>query len=388
MKRRTVQAELEMLATEFPVVSIYGPRQSGKTTLARMTFPDKPWVSLEDLDVRARASNDPRGFLDSYKGGAIFDEIQRVPELLSYLQGVVDIDRRPGRFILTGSHQAKLKKSIAQSLAGRTAVLTLLPYSMEECPVVTADTSSVFATIRRGFYPQLRETAMREKSFFSAYVATYLERDLPSLLDVRNLSVFQDFLFLLASRIGQLVNANAMSSDLGVSAPTIRAWISALEESNLVFLLRGWSRNAVNQVVKTPKVYFTDTGLACWLAKLTDNDRVEGGPLRGGLFENFVIVDLLKRALNRASSDRFWFYRDSKGREVDLVIERDGRLIPVEIKSSATFSTDFVSGIRHFRSIYPEVSEPGFVLYNGTADVDAVHDNVRIANPVNQCPFF
>ena len=388
MKRRTVQTELEILATEFPVVSIYGPRQSGKTTLARMTFPDKPWVSLEDLDVRARASSDPRGFLDSYKSGAIFDEIQRVPELLSYLQGVVDIDRRPGRFILTGSHQAKLKKSIAQSLAGRTAVLTLLPYSLEECPVVLADASSVFDTIRRGFYPQLRETAMREKSFFSAYVATYLERDLPSLLDVRNLSVFQDFLFLLASRIGQLVNANAMSSDLGVSAPTIRAWISALEESNLVFLLRGWSKNAVNQVVKTPKVYFTDTGLACWLARLTDGDRVEGGPMRGGLYENFVIVDLLKRALNRASSDRFWFYRDSKGREVDLVIERDGRLIPVEIKSSATFSTDFVSGIRHFRSVYPEVSEPGFVLYNGKSDADAVYDNVRIANPVNQCPFF
>ncbi|MBE6397694.1 MAG: ATP-binding protein [Lentisphaerae bacterium] len=388
MKRRTVQTELEILATEFPVVSIYGPRQSGKTTLARMTFPDKPWVSLEDLDVRARASSDPRGFLDSYKSGAIFDEIQRVPELLSYLQGVVDIDRRPGRFILTGSHQAKLKKSIAQSLAGRTAVLTLLPYSLEECPVVLADASSVFNTIRRGFYPQLRETAMREKSFFSAYVATYLERDLPSLLDVRNLSVFQDFLFLLASRIGQLVNANAMSSDLGVSAPTIRAWISALEESNLVFLLRGWSKNAVNQVVKTPKVYFTDTGLACWLARLTDDDRVEGGPMRGGLYENFVIVDLLKRALNRASSDRFWFYRDSKGREVDLVIERDGRLIPVEIKSSATFSTDFVSGIRHFRSIYPEVSESGFVLYNGKSDADAVYDNVRIANPVNQCPFF
>ena len=388
MKRRTVQTELEILATEFPVVSIYGPRQSGKTTLARMTFPDKPWVSLEDLDVRARASSDPRGFLDSYKSGAIFDEIQHVPELLSYLQGVVDIDRRPGRFILTGSHQAKLKKSIAQSLAGRTAVLTLLPYSLEECPVVLADASSVFDTIRRGFYPQLRETAMREKSFFSAYVATYLERDLPSLLDVRNLSVFQDFLFLLASRIGQLVNANAMSSDLGVSAPTIRAWISALEESNLVFLLRGWSKNAVNQVVKTPKVYFTDTGLACWLARLTDDDRVEGGPMRGGLYENFVIVDLLKRALNRASSDRFWFYRDSKGREVDLVIERDGRLIPVEIKSSATFSTDFVSGIRHFRSIYPEVSESGFVLYNGKSDADAVYDNVRIANPVNQCPFF
>jgi hypothetical protein len=387
MTRRTIQTELETLATEFPVVSIYGPRQSGKTTLARMAFPSKPWVSLEDPDIRSRAVRDPRGFLASYPDGAVFDEIQRVPDLLSYLQGIVDADRRPGRFILTGSHQAQLKKGVAQSLAGRTAVLTLLPYSLEECPGAVQGGRSVFPAIRRGFFPRLRETAIREKSFFPSYVATYLERDLPSLLDVRNLAVFQDFLFLLASRVGQLVNANALSSDLGVSAPTVRAWISALAESHLVFLLRGWSRNCVGQVVKTPKVYFTDTGLACWLARLTDDDRVEGGPLRGGLYENFVIADLLKRSINRTSPDRFWFYRDSRGREVDLVIERGGRLIPVEIKSSATFSPDFVSGIRHFRKVFGEAAEPGWVLFNGGTSPDAVHDGVRLANPLVDGPF-
>ena len=189
---------------------------------------------------------------------------------------------------------------------------------------------------------------------------------------------------MLASRVGQLVNANAMSADLGVSAPTVRAWISALAESNLVFLLRGWSRNAVSQVVKSPKVYFTDTGLACWLARLSDNDRVAGGPMRGGLYENLVVVDLLKKSLNRASTDRFWFYRDSKGREVDLVIERGGRLIPVEIKSSATFSPDFISGIRNFRSVYPEVSDPGYVLFNGQAGVGMEYDGVRVFNAVAQ----
>ena len=388
MKRRTIQSELEILATEFPIVSIYGPRQSGKTTLARMTFPDKPWVTLEDPDVRLLAIHDPRGFLASYPNGAIFDEIQRVPQLLSYLQGIVDEDRCPGRFILTGSHQVKLKSSIARSLAGRTAVLTLLPYSLEECSKAVASDASVFASIRRGFYPQLRESSIREKSFFPAYVSTYLERDLPALLDIRNRSIFQDFLFLLASRVGQLVNANALSADLGVSAPTIRAWISALEESNLVFLLRGWSRNAVHQVVKTPKVYFTDTGLACWLARLMDDDRLEGGPLRGGMYENFVIVDLLKRALNRTSTDRFWFYRDSKGREVDLVIERDGRLIPIEIKSSSTFSPNFVSGIHHFKSVFPEVSESGYVLFNGDANADMTYDGVRVVNPLRECPFY
>lgn len=380
MRTRTIQAELQILATEFPVVSIYGPRQSGKTTLAKATFPKKPWVSLEDLDTRARALGDPRGFLASFPNGAIFDEIQHAPELLSYLQGVVDADRRPGRFILTGSHQAKLKKEVAQTLAGRTAVLTLLPYSLEECPEAAAPGSSVFDIIRRGFYPQVRETAIRERSFFQAYMATYLERDLPSLLDVRNVSIFQNFLFLLASRIGQLFNANSMSDDLGVSAPTIRAWLAALAESNLVIVLRGWSRNAVAQVVKTPKVYFTDTGLACWLARLHDTDRIEGGPLRGGLYENFVIADLFKRSLNRASADGFWFYRDSKGHEVDLVIERDGRLIPIEIKSASTFSPSFVSGIRHFRSVFPKESEDGFVLFNGDVEPDAVFDNVRLSN--------
>jgi predicted AAA+ superfamily ATPase len=219
-------------------------------------------------------------------------------------------------------------------------------------------------------------------------MATYLERDLPSLLDVRNLSVFQDFLFLLASRVGQLFNANSMSDDLGVSAPTIRAWLSALAESNLIIMLRGWSRNAVAQVVKTPKIYFTDTGLACWLARLHDTVRVEGGPLRGGLYENFVIADLFKRSLNRASTDRFWFYRDSKGREVDLVIERDDRLIPVEIKSASTFSPSFVSGIRHFKSVFPKEAEGGFVLFNGDVEPNAVFDDVRLANPLIATPFY
>ncbi len=388
MRKRTIQSELEVLATEFPVISIYGPRQSGKTTLAKATFPDKPWISLEDLDTRARAVGDPRGFLASFPDGAIFDEIQRAPELLSYLQGVVDADRRPGRFILTGSHQAKLKKEVAQTLAGRTAVLTLLPYSLEECPEAAAPNSSVFDIIRRGFYPQLRETSIREKSFFQAYMATYLERDLPSLLDVRNLTIFQDFLFLLASRVGQLFNAHSMSDDLGVSAPTIKAWLAALAESNLIIVLRGWSRNAIAQVVKTPKIYFTDTGLACWLARLHDTVRVEGGPLRGGLYENFVIADLFKRSLNRASTDRFWFYRDSKGREVDLVIERDDRLIPVEIKSASTFSPSFVSGIRHFKSVFPKEAEGGFVLFNGDVEPNAVFDDVRLANPLIATPFY
>lgn len=385
MRTRTIQEELHQLATEFPVVSIYGPRQSGKSTLARMAFPDKPYVSLENPDTRIRAEKDPRGFLADWPEGAIFDEIQRIPTLLSYLQGIVDADRRPGRFILTGSHQARWRRGVAQSLAGRTAVLTLLPYSLEEVPVAADTPHAAFEAIRRGFFPQLRETNIRERSFFPAYVATYLERDLPELLAVRNTAVFRDFLFLLASRVGQLVNLHSLSGDLGVSVPTIGAWISALEESGIVFRVRGWSRNATRQVVKTPKLYFTDTGLAAWLAGLRSLAEVEGSVLRGGLYENLVIVDLLKRSLNRASDDRFWFYRDSKGHEVDLVIERGTRLVPIEIKSAATFDDSFVRGILHFQSVYPEAATEGLVFYNDPA-ASGTFRGVRLANPLCECP--
>jgi len=373
------------MAGDFPVVSIYGPRQSGKTTLARMAFPGKPWVTLEDPDVFHAATHDPRGFLAAFPDGAIFDEIQRAPELLSYLQGIVDADRRPGRFVLTGSHQARLKHGIAQSLAGRTAVLLLLPYSLEEAPVPAASPRDAFAAIRRGFYPQLRETAIRPERYFPAYVATYLERDLPGLLAVRDLSVFRDFLFLLASRVGQIANYHALSADLGVSAPTVKAWVSALEESGLVFRLRGWSRNAVRQVVKSPKIYFTDTGLAAWLARLGTDDLVAGTALRGGLYENLVVADLLKRSLARMDGAAFWFYRDSRGREVDLLVERGGRLFPVEIKSAATFDPSFAEGILHFRSLFPE-AEAGTVFFNGQAPFPSFK-GVRIANLLSgECP--
>ena len=384
MRTRTIQTELLALAADFPVVAIYGPRQTGKTTLARMAFPSKPWISLEDPDILSAATHDPRGFLADFPDGAIFDEIQRAPHLLSYLQGIVDADRRPGRYILTGSHQARLRRGVAQSLAGRTAVLTLLPYSLEEAPVPADAPRDAFAAIRRGFYPQLRETAIRPERFFPSYVATYLERDLPSLLAVRDAAVFRDFLFLLASRTGQIVNHHALSADLGVSAPTVKAWISALEESGLVFRLRGWSRNAVSQVVKSPKIYFTDTGLAAWLARLRTDDLVAGSALRGGLYENLVVAELLKRSLSRMDGDAFWFYRDSRGREVDLVLERAGRLIPVEIKSAATFDPSFADGILHFRSVFPEAA-PGIIFFNGSSPLPA-YKGIRLANILRGAP--
>ncbi|MBR5436500.1 MAG: ATP-binding protein [Muribaculaceae bacterium] len=385
MKNRKIIHELRQLAHEFPVVSIYGPRQSGKTTLARAAFPDKQWISLEDPDVNDLARNDPRGFLNSYPNGAVFDEIQKVPELFSYLQKYVDSDPAAvGKYILTGSHQAKLKRGVAQSLAGRTAILTLLPYSIAELREGGETFSdSVFDLIWRGFYPRLHENNIRPSSFYPSYVATYLERDLPALLEIRNRSTFLSFLFLLASRTGQILNLTALGAEVGVSATTVSAWVSALEESSLVFKLQGWSRNATTQVTKSPKIYFTDTGLAAWLAKIRTPRAVAEGVLRGGFYENFVLIELLKEANARNIPAEFRFFRSKSGDEVDIVVDLGDRIVPVEVKSSTTFRADFLHGLESFRQLVPipEIAN-GAVAFNGHAASRETR-GVMLANPLD-----
>ncbi len=381
MKTREMQQELLVSATEFPVVSVYGPRQSGKTTLARMCFPDKPWISFESLDNLRRATGDPRGFLEGLPEGAILDEVQLIPELLSYLQEYIDRDDRPGRFILTGSHQATLKRGVAQSLAGRTAVLTLLPFTTDEILQDRSGTPvDVFDLIFRGSFPRLHEQSIRPSRFYSSYVATYMEKDLPSILEVRNRKAFTDFLFLLGSRVGKLFNASSMANDIGVSAPTIHAWVSALEESNLLLVLRPWFRNATCQVTKSSRLYFTDTGLAAWLARYSRKEDVEGGAIRGELFENHVILELYKHLLNTGEAPDLYFYRDKYGREVDLIVQHRGMLMPVEIKSAATFSTSFVEGIVFFRSEFQNCHE-GMVVYNGS-ETSPAYKGVAMVNPL------
>ncbi|MDR2164979.1 MAG: ATP-binding protein [Zoogloeaceae bacterium] len=382
MKTREMQNEVLESAKEFPVVAIYGPRQSGKTTLSRMCFPDRPWISFESPDYRRLVESDPRGFLDGLTEGAILDEIQRVPELLSYLQENVDRDGRPGRFVLTGSHQAKLKNEVAQSLAGRTAILTLLPYTRAESVQdgAAAGADDIFEAIFKGGYPRLHEQRIRPQRFFASYVATYLEQDLPGLLEIRNRKAFTDFLFLLAARTGSVFNASSLANDLGVSSPTIRAWVSALEESNLILVLRPWFRNAVSQATKSPKIYFTDTGLAAWLARCVRKEDVEGGLLRGGLYENHVIVEVCKRLLNSGETPDLYYYRDKQRREVDLIVSRQGRLTPVEIKSAATFSPDFAKGLRYFRETFVD-ADAGIIVFNGDFPSASFQDNA-LCNPL------
>lgn len=373
MIERDISAEFRKSASEYPVVTVLGPRQSGKTTLARMQYPDKPWVSLEDPDIRMAAEADPRGFLGQYRDGAILDEVQRSPDLLSYLQGIVDREGGRARFILTGSHQPALHQAISQSLAGRTAVLTLWPFSWHELrqygPLPPA-----FDLIPRGFYPRVHEERLDPVRFFANYAQTHVERDVRALVQVRDLSVFQKFLTLLAGRIGQLVNLSALSSDVGVSSTTLRNWLSVLEATYIVFTLPPFFENVGKRVVKSPKIYFADVGLAAYLLGIRTPEQLARDPLRGNLYENLVIAEVLKGAHNAGRRAELFFYRDSHGNEVDLLIREAGRLVPVEIKSASTFTASFIKGLAGFRALGVGTPAAGTVLYNGaqTHDVRGV----------------
>ncbi|MBW1721986.1 MAG: ATP-binding protein [Deltaproteobacteria bacterium] len=379
MITREISQELVESAAEYPVVTVLGPRQSGKTTLVRMTFPDKPYSSLEDPDVRMAAETDPRGFLNRMKDGAVLDEVQRVPALLSYIQGIVDEAGRPGMFILTGSHQPRLHEAITQSLAGRTAMLTLWPFSVSELRRYKS-TWGAFELIACGCFPRVHEEGLAPRRFYNGYLQTYVERDVRSLINLRELTPFQTFLTLLAGRVGQLVNLTSLSNDVGVSATTIRNWLSVLKASYVVFDLPPFFRNIRKRVIKSPKIYFTDPGFAAFLLGIHTEEQASRDPLRGNLYENLVIADIVKGALNRGIRPEIYFFRDSHGHEVDLLIREEGRLIPAEIKSAATFSADFVKGLERFQALGVDRVTTGAVLYNGEQQFQV--RGARIFNPL------
>ncbi|MEW6513510.1 MAG: ATP-binding protein [Pseudomonadota bacterium] len=360
-------------------MTLLGPRQSGKTTLARMTFPGKPWVSLEDPDVRLAAEADPRGFLGQYPAGAILDEVQRLPVLLSYLQGIVDQQGDKGRFILTGSHQPRLNEAIGQSLAGRTAVLTLWPFSFRELGQYRAN-QDPYELIVRGCYPRVHEDNLDPRRFFNGYLQTYVERDVRELIQLRDLSAFQKFLVLLAGRVGQVVNLASLANDAGVSSTALRNWLSVLKASYVIFELQPYFQNINKRVIKSPKLYFADVGLAAFLLGIHTREQAARDPLRGALYENLIIADALKSFCNAGNRPELYFYRDSHGNEVDLLIRDEGTITPVEIKSSSTFNPDFLKGIRHFRAVAGDRINDGFLLYNGQQNFDV--QGVRVMNPL------
>ena len=364
MIKRILSAKILEMARYYPVVTLLGPRQSGKTTLVKALFPDFAYADLEDPETRILARDDPKTFFENYPEPLLVDEVQRVPELLSHIQVRVDSDRRRmGRFILTGSHQPRLKEAISQSLAGRTAELELLPLSLEEL-VDRTDSVSTDTILLRGFFPEVWEGNVQPTDFHRNYLRTYVERDVRTLLEVRNIAAFEKFLHLLAGRVGQVVNLDGLSSEVGVSSQTIENWISVAEASFIVFRLRPWFANVGKRFIKSPKIYFTDVGLASYLIGIETPAQLARDPLRGSLFENMVIADLVKARTNMGREPALFFVRDSKGFEVDALYAIGRDLRPLEIKSARTFDPSFLKNLVSFRKIVPECAPPA-VVYDG-----------------------
>jgi predicted AAA+ superfamily ATPase len=365
MFERQLIHTLRRLATSFPVVAITGPRQSGKTTLSRACFPDKPYVSLEDPIERAFALEDPRGFLARFADGAIFDEAQRWPELFSHLQGLVDADRRPGRYVLTGSQQFGLLSGVTQSLAGRVGLTRLLPLSLAEIPPAAIASLKLDDLMLRGLYPALHAQAIAPADWYASYVATYVERDVRQMLNIQDLSSFQRFLRLCAGRSGQMLNLSALAGESGIAQTTARAWMSVLEASDIVYLLPPYHRNFGKRLVKSPKLYFLDVGLACWLLGIRSAEVLALHPLRGALFETLVVGEFLKNRFNGGNPTDLYFWRDNNGLEADLVFEVANRLQTVEIKSGHTVTTDYIRAGQKSARFAGDEAEMPWLIHGG-----------------------
>lgn len=352
MNERTIAPKIRAYATRYPVVTLTGPRQSGKTTLCRALFPDLPYVNLESPVDRDWATSDPAGFIHRFHDGAVLDEVQRAPELLSVIQVAVDEDPRPGRFILTGSQNFRLRAGISQSLAGRTALATLLPFSVREAYGENPPTD-LWETVWRGFFPRIHDKGLPPMEAISFYVETYLERDIRDLLNVRHFSDFFRFLRLCAGRTAQTLNASTLAADVGIPPKTALEWMSILEAGYIVRRLPPWFANIRKRLSKSPKIHFLDTGLVCCLLGIQTPEQLRDHPLRGAIFETFIVGEAWKRACNLALPDTLFHYRDGQQREIDLVEDRSGGARLIEIKSGETPSGDWGASLRRIASVFP-----------------------------------
>ena len=378
---RTLEESLQKAAKNYPAITVTGPRQSGKTTLVRHAFPDHDYISLEDPEQRAYALDDPRGFLARFADGVVLGEVQRTPDLFSYIQTIVDNEDRPGRFILTGSQNFLLLKNISQTLAGRCSVQHLLPFSLDELngymPLPldeigvtmsgsrSAPPRSLNETLFTGFYPRIHDKNLEPQDWLRNYYQTYLERDVRDLVKVGDLEAFRRFTALCAGRCGQLLNLNSLAADCGITHTTARRWLSVLEASFLVILLRPHFRNFRKRLVKTPKLYFLDAGLLCYLLRIRDPEELSLHGARGSVFECFVVAELYKRALHAGREPDLYFWRDSTGHEVDVLVERGTAQTPLEIKSGQTVAADFFKGLDYWRKLANEDEQAAALIYGG-----------------------
>lgn len=362
---RDLTPTLEAAARHFPAVTLTGPRQSGKSTLARSVFPHHTHLNLERPDVRAAALEDPVGFLTHVASGAILDEVQRCPELPSYLQGMVDDDPTPGRWILTGSQNLALLEAVSQSLAGRTAVLHLLPCSRAEVRRFPVFPGTLEETLLAGGYPRIFDARIPPDEWTAAYVGTYIERDVRTILKVGDLVTFQRFVSLCAGRTAQLLNLSSLSSDCGISQPTASAWLSVLETSFVVFRLPAWSGNVSKRLVKLPKLHFYDTGLACWLLGIRDVDQLRAHPLRGAIFETWVVSEIVKHRTHRGERGGLYHFRDRRGLEADLVVVSGNRSTVVEAKAGRTTTSDMLDAARRVRGVLESVADTNALVVSG-----------------------
>jgi predicted AAA+ superfamily ATPase len=365
MISRIADKTIRNLLRGFPIVTLTGPRQSGKTTLAKAVFKNRPYASLEEPDLRQAASDDPRSFLGRFPNGAVLDEVQRCPEILSYLQTLVDADGRMGLYILTGSQQFGLMTGITQSLAGRTAFVELLPFAIPELTGAGKLPANIDAMILTGCYPPIYDRTLEAAAWYSAYVTAYVERDVRQMLKIQELETFQRFVRLCAGRTGQLINLSSLATECGITHNTAKAWISVLEASYLVFLLRPHSVSFNKRLVKMPKLYFYDVGLAAWLLGIRTTEQMITHPLRGNIFETFIISELIKSKLNRGEKPAFSFWRDSNGNEVDLIVEQGTKLMPVEIKSGRTLTHESFAGLEKWRALAGEKATMPALIYGG-----------------------
>jgi len=363
---REIEIAIRNILNKYPVIALTGPRQSGKTTLLKTMFPDFHYVSLENPDNRNFAETDPKAFLNRYSSSVILDEVQRVPSLFSYIQTLVDESGLMGQFILSGSQNFHLMHNITQSLAGRVALFRLFPFDLQELQSADLLKPSYLETLVRGFYPAIYDRDIPSRIFYSNYVQTYIQRDVSELVSIRDIRLFQNFLGLCATRAGQLLNMNALANECGISQPTAKSWLSALENSYIVFTLQPFQKNFGKRIVKTPKLYFYDTGLLCYLLKISQSEQILKHPVKGNLFENMMVAEYVKRMYHKNELHDIWFWRDSAGHEVDMIIQDDLTLNLIEIKSTETVMSDLFNGLKYFESISKMENLTKTLVYTGT----------------------